>query len=152
MRRWLLMIGSLSLAACGPAAPVDCREVEQELNACLDRNRRSEIEHCFEKHVPLGAATRYHGTWATSFEFNQFSNGEAISSDRAFEYRSAPIELDVGGTELEKYVTNDRARVLEVDFIGRKFLCSNLTRPVSYIRVGKVIAARTIEERPSGWY
>ena len=98
----------------------------------------------------MSAAKRYHGTWANSFEFNQFTDGEVITSDRAFEYRAAPTELDVEGTELQKYHTGDRTRVLEVDFIGRTHLC-NLAKPVTYIQVDRVIATRLLKDRPSGW-
>lgn len=150
MHRWLLMIGFSLLAACGSAAPVDCKRVEQELNECMNRNQPGEIEDCVAKYVPLSAEERYHGTWASTFEFNQFTNGKIITTEQAFAYRAAPTELDVEKTALDRYWTADRSRVMEVDFIGRKHLC-NLAGPVTYIRVDRVLATRIIEDRPSGW-
>jgi hypothetical protein len=151
MRHWSLLFALVSLSGCSDAQPIDCEVVEQEVFACLDRyTDGGEIRSFFEECVPMAHAQRFRGTWATTFEYNEFYNGKLVTAEEAWQFPQPSTNLVVDDTDLEKFEVDDLANVLEVEFIGRRPIC-NLTDPVRDILVEKVISVRVIDERPSGW-
>lgn len=154
MFRSALLIGLICLSASKAAEPINCETVEKDLDACADRVLRVDrggervfIEECLK----LAEAERFHGTWATDFEFNEFYNGEMLAPNQVWQFPEPSTVLVTEGSDLGGYDIGASAKVFEVDFIGRRNAC-NLTEPIRAIVVDEVMDVRLIDDRPSDWY
>lgn len=146
MRRWLLLIAVSWQSACSGAQTIDCKVAEQEVFACLDRFVQRSDSDFFEDCVPMAEPQRFHGTWATDFEFNEFYSGKIVAAEDAWRFPEPTTRL--WGDALEKYSADDLASVLEIEFVGRRPIC-NFTEPVRNIIVDELIHVRVIDQRPS---
>jgi hypothetical protein len=148
MRHWLLLIVVTSLSACSEEQLVDCKIAEQEVFACTGRFVQRTGSDFFEECVPMTEPQRFHGTWATDFEFNEFYSGKVVAAEDAWQFPEPTTRL--WGDPLEKYERDGLANVLEVEFVGRRPIC-NFTEPVRDIIVDELIHVRVIDQRPSKW-
>jgi hypothetical protein len=145
-----MLVGAvLTLIACDVKKPLDCKVVENEIHTCFKQNRAEPSQdRVFQKCVPLAEPERFHGTWATDFEFNEFYAGEILPTERVWQFPKPSTSLVIGKSELRKYNSNHMAHVLEVKFIGRRPVC-NVTEPYRQIIVDQVSDVKVIESRPT---
>ena len=86
----------------------------------------------------------------SDFELNAFYENKIYSADEQIDLESAYTSLEVEGTELDQYLSDDMYNVLEVRFVGRRTLC-DFTAPYRQIVVTRILETEIIREQPSAW-
>lgn len=142
------------LAACSAEGPPDfCpQEGDEVLEQCFSANSKESFRSFVKECLPPVDQSRFEGTWATDFEFDEFFEGQELAADDAWQFRDHTTKLEVEGTTLEPFTTDKNASVLYVEFSGRKVPCGIFGPDYDVIVVDRVISRRVIESRPSEWY
>lgn len=149
--RIFLLGACILIGSCTQDRPLDCGQVQRAISSCMDgkvanRGDRAFFEAC----IPMLKAKTFKGSWSRDFEFNVFRENQTVKADQAFNLPARWVELVVEGTALDKLQKPGAAQVFQVSFIGRKPVC-NLTEPVSYVLVDRILSARLVNERPSAF-
>lgn len=151
MKFHVAVAATLALAGCN-STPVNCGTVKQQLDGCLAKHRRAGSREVALNCFPYSASERISGTWAHSFEFNQFyEDRDHIAVDRAFTVQDNPVQLDAVSDAL--YDTLDPkkgglSQIAQIVFEGRRPLCDfGLDR---WIVVDRVVSQKIVFSRPYG--
>lgn len=139
---------SLALVGCGASERVDCEHVRTQFWQCFeDTSAMGNDQDRLPKCMPYSAPMRITGTWATSFEYNQFFEGRSVAPEEAMRSPEKSTYLDVSGTPLTEYEGSPQtSTVVDIEFIGRRPVCDVL-HDYRVVMVDRLISRRVIERR-----
>jgi hypothetical protein len=142
------------LSACSTEGPPNScpREGDEALEQCFSAHAEESFRSFVEECLPSVEPSRFEGTWANDFEFDEFHQGRKLAADDAWRFTDSTTKLEVGGTALESFTTDRNASVLYVEFTGRKVPCAIFGPDYDVIVVDRVISRDIIENRLSNWY
>lgn len=151
MKSPALALAAIAFSNCASSEPVDCRVVQAQMPACLerfaDRGGRAFLVGC----QPYSEPQRIAGTFVEDFEFNEFFEGRRVSPDRAWQFPERSTRLDIERPLHLDAAGNPMAIVTYLVFEGRRPLC-DLIPEERWLIVDRIVSEQPIQVRQSEWY